>query len=492
MEKKEQIFRTAAFKNGSYSVGMTALVIGIVIVINMIAGQLPESVRRLDISDNRIYEITDTSRKILRDMDKEIKFTVFAKKDKTDERIKTFIGKYAGLSDKISVDWVDPVLHPARLKEKNAEADSILISCEKTEKSTFVPFRKILVANEFGYYATGQASVTKFDGEGQFTSALNYVTSDAVKKIYYTTGHGEKTFSTAVSELLEKNNMKAAEVNLLMKNEIPDDCDLLFLYAPAADLAEDEKKLVLSYMKTGGKVFVMLGENPKEMPNLKAVMEEYGIRQADGYIADMQRNYQGNYYYIFPEVKTAGGFTEGLASKMVLLVNARGLTVGDAPRDTVKVTKFMTTSSDAFAVSEGNQEQGTYVLGAVATEVTSENTSGKKSEVSESTEEKTGDRLESEKTEKKKESRLTIVSADSMIDSQITDNLSSLDNLKLFMNTISANFDDVQNVAVEPKNLAVTYNTMRHAGMLSLVVIFGMPMAILVFGFAGWWKRRKA
>ena len=104
MEKKEQIFRTAAFKNGSYNVGMTALVIGIVIVINMIAGQLPESVRRLDISDNRIYEITDTSRKILRDMDKEIKFTVFAKKDKTDERIKTFIGKYAGLSDKISVD----------------------------------------------------------------------------------------------------------------------------------------------------------------------------------------------------------------------------------------------------------------------------------------------------------------------------------------------------------------------------------------------------
>ena len=32
------------------------------------------------------------------------------------------------------------------------------------------------------------------------------------------------------------------------------------------------------------------------------------------------------------------------------------------------------------------------------------------------------------------------------------------------MNAVSANFDDVQNVAIEPKSLEVTYNTMQHAG----------------------------
>lgn len=60
------------------------------------------------------------------------------------------------------------------------------------------------------------------------------------------------------------------------------------------------------------------------------------------------------------------------------------------------------------------------------------------------------------------------------------------------MNTISANFDDVENVAIEAKSLEVTYNTMQHAGVISLLVIFGIPVVILVFGFVRWWKRRKA
>ena len=60
------------------------------------------------------------------------------------------------------------------------------------------------------------------------------------------------------------------------------------------------------------------------------------------------------------------------------------------------------------------------------------------------------------------------------------------------MNTISANFDDVENVAIEAKSLEVTYTTMQHAGVISLLVIFGIPVVILVFGFVRWWKRRKA
>ena len=31
------------------------------------------------------------------------------------------------------------------------------------------------------------------------------------------------------------------ELNLLMNSEIPEDCDLLFMYAPTTDITEDEK-----------------------------------------------------------------------------------------------------------------------------------------------------------------------------------------------------------------------------------------------------------
>ena len=84
--------------------------------------------------------------------------------------------------------------------------NTIVVSCEETGKTTTVAFTDILVMDQYSYYYYGTTSYTEFDGEGQLTSAVNYVTSDSQKKIYYTTGHGEATFSSSVTDLLEKNN----------------------------------------------------------------------------------------------------------------------------------------------------------------------------------------------------------------------------------------------------------------------------------------------
>lgn len=216
-----------------------------------------------------------------------------------------------------------------------------------------------------------------------------------------------------------------------------------------------------------------------DAPNLDALLNEYGMQREEGYIADMQRNYQGNYYYIFPEITATGELAEGLSSDMVLLVNAHGLTMTDAARDTISVTEFMQTSSQAYAVTEETQEEGTYTLGAVATETIS-------------SEEEDAEDESSDSEEETKESRLTVVSSDSLIDSQLTDNLATLENLDLFMNAVTSNFDDTQNVAIEAKSLEITYNTMKHTGVTGMVAIVGIPALVLLFGFMKWWKRRKA
>nr|WP_296262816.1 GldG family protein [uncultured Merdimonas sp.] len=480
-EKIKNIFNStsATWKNGSYSVGLIVLVIAIVIVINMIAGQLPESIRNIDISDNRIYEISDTSREILKDLDQDVTFTVFAEKSSTDDMIKTFLDKYTSLSDKISVEWVDPVLHPSELTENNVSEDTILVSCKETGKTTTVAFSDILVTDEYSYYTTGTSSATEFDGEGQLTGAVNYVTSDSQKKIYYTTGHGESSFSSSVTDLLDKSNMTEEELNLIMTGEIPEDCDLLFMYSPVTDITEDEQALLKDYIAHGGKVYITLpSEKKEETPNLDALLTSYGMTPADGYIADMSRNYQGNYYYIFPQISAYDEMAEGLSSNMVLLINAHGLTITDPETDTITVSSFMDTSDQGYAVTEDSQTEGTYSLGAVATQTLSAEDTAEEGTSGDSEEE-----LE--------EGRLTVVAADSLIDPQITDAFSTLENLDLFMNTISANFDDVQNVAIEAKSLQVTYNTMQHAGVISLFLIIGIPLIILVFGFVQWWKRRK-
>ena len=447
----------------------------------MIIGQLPEKYRNIDVSSTKIYEISDTSKDLLKDLDHKVTLTVLAVKDETDDRITTFLSKYAGLSKNVSVKWIDPVLHPSALTENNAEKDTIVVKCEDTGKSTTVAFSDIIVQDMSSYYYTGSASESEFDGEGQLTSAINYVTSDASQTVYRTSGHGESTFSTTISDLMKKNNYNVEELNLVMNTEIPDDCDLLMMYAPTNDLSQEEADVMKNYLKSGGKVMLILGDTTSEqLPNLMSVLSDYGMKEADGYIADPKRCYQGNAYYLFPQLSVSGDLANGISSQMVLLVNTHGLELSDPARDTITVNAFMSTTNNAYAVTEDAQTEGSYTLGAVATESIS------KDDGDDTKDEKSTDDSET------LESRLTVISSASMIDSQITDAFTTLENTTLFMNAVTANFDGVKNISIEPKSLSVEYNTVQHSGLLSLLVIFGVPIVLLIGGFSVWYRRRKA
>lgn len=493
----KNIFRTSGTKHGAYSVGLTVLVLAVVIVFNLVVGQIPEAYRNLDVSSTKIYDISDTTTELLDSLDSEVDMKVLAVKDDTDERITTFLSRYASLSDKINVEWIDPVLHPSALTDYDTTENTIVISCEDTGKTTTVSFNDILVMDQYSYYYYGTTSYTEFDGEGQLTGAVNYVTNEADHTIYQTTGHGESTLSTTITDLMEKNSYTLSEVNLLMSTSIPEDCDLLLMYAPTTDLSEDEAQMLRDYLAGGGKVMMLFGDTSSaDLPNLAGVLSEYGIEAADGYIADPARCYQGNYYYIFPELSVSGDLADNISSDMVLLTNAHGMNLTDPERDTISTTSFMASSDQAYAVTEETQQQGSYTLGAVATETIEstdeeESDSGDDAESDTADEEDASDSDESD-SEESLESRLTVMSAGSLIDQSITDTFPQLENTQIFMNAVTANFEGVQNLSIEAKSLGTEYNTMQHTGLLSFLVIFGIPAVILIGGFVVWFRRRRA
>ena len=484
------MFHTSGTKHGSYSVGMTVLVVAVIIVLNLVVGQIPEAYRNIDVSSTKIYDISDTSKDLLKGLDDKIDMKVLAVKDETDDRITTFISKYAALSDKIKVEWIDPVLHPSALTEYNTSQNTIYVSCEATGKSTTISFDKILVSDSSSYYYSGSSSYTSFDGEGQLSSAVNYVTSDVQKKIYTVTGHGEDSLSTTITDLMTKNNYTTEELNLLMTDSIPDDCDLLLMDGPTNDLSDDEVSLLSGYLGEGGKVMCLLGDTGiASLPKLAGLLKDYGIEGADGYIADPQRCYQNQPYYIFPVMNLSGDMADGISSQMVLLMNSRGLTTTDPARDTITTSAFMTTSEQAYAVTEEDQKQGTYDLGVVATETISSDSDSSDDTSSDS--DSSTDTSSDDSTESK-ESRLTVISAGSLIDQQITDAFSQLENTQVFMNAVTANFEGVTNLSIEAKSLTTEYNTVQHAGGFSILVVFGIPAVILIGGFVVWFRRRKA
>ena len=244
----------------------------------MVAGQFPESWKNIDLSSNNLYEITDQSKELLKSLDKEVEIHILAKKDTTDERIKIFVEKYAGLSKKVSVKWTDPALHPTVLTTNNAQSNTIIVSCEETGKSMKISFEDIITYDQAAYYQYGSYIEDSFDAEGQLTGAVNYVINEKTQKIYYTTGHGESEISTSLSYLFTKSNFSTEEINTLMQTEIPEDCDLLFLYGPTADFTADEIKILSTYLQSGGKAVYLMGEAKQELVNLNGLLLEYGLQ----------------------------------------------------------------------------------------------------------------------------------------------------------------------------------------------------------------------
>ena len=533
-------FGTIQSKNGLFSAGMIALVVAIVIVFNLAVGYLPSNLLEIDPSSSGIYTVTDTSVDYLAALDTDVELIVVAENGDVDSRITRFLDRYVALSDHLSMRTVDPVTSPSVLTDYETEQNTIVVRCEETGRQEIVYFDDILVMDYYSYMMYGYADYTEFDAEGQLTSAIDYVVSAVDHTVYTTTGHGEMELGSLVVEQLERSHFTTSSVNLTTDGGIPEDCDLLVINQPTSDLSVDELEMVRAYLAAGGQVSVILDSEQFEHPHLTELMEEYGLVEVDGYIADAENYYwyqnSGSYYIFFPELDTSTDAADGVAEDAYVMVGydlvngmispVLGLTEGTPARDTITVTPFLTTSENGMAVvDEENITTGQYLIGVTASEeitveedetseATAENeasaedaaadeTAADEAGAAETSSEETAadetstDEADSEDTDSEEEeeaetvtARLTVITADTLLDDTLNSNY-SLANIQVFLNTVTAGFEDVENISIEPKSLSTTYNTINNAGMLGLIVVAVIPLGILIVGVVRWMRRRK-
>lgn len=452
--EKHNLIGTKAFRKGSYSTVIMVVIIAIVIAANVMFSKLPTAARNIDVSSNNLYSIGDTTHSVLDGLKNDVEIIVIKDKESTDKRISTLLAKYADYSDHIKVTYKDPVLYPSVLTTYDTEENNIVIKCDATDKTTKVAFSDIIVTST-SYY--GSTYETSFDGEGQLTKAIDYVSNENNKLIYTISGHGESDLGKNISGLISKSNFNVKSVNLLVDNGIPDDCDMLICNQPTKDLADDELKLLREYMENGGKMTVVLADTTTKTPNFDALMADYGISKVNGYIADTERYYGQNVYQIFPNY-SSGDITGKFGSEeYTLLFGSLGLKVEKT--DGVTVDEFLTTSNKGAAVvGENDYTEGKYTLAAAAT---------------------------------KDESRFTVFGSASIIDDEFTSYYTNLMDLQVFMNSITANFDDVSNISIDSISLQTTYNTIANGSGIGAIFIGIIPVALLILGFLRWFGRRK-
>ena len=465
-------------KNGSYTMVMSVIFIAVVIVINMIVSTIPSKYSEIDISSQKLYSIGDETKKMLKDLEKDVTIYQIAQSGSEDENISSLLKKYEDESKHIKVEQKDPVVNPKFVSQYTSDdlsANSLIVVCG--DRNKVIDYNNIYETSID--YQTYSSQTTGFDGEGQITSAIGYVTSENLPVLYTVEGHGEKDMDSSIKEDIEKANMDIKSLNLLTEGSVPDDADCLFIDSPSTDFSSDEKDAIIEYLENGGKAIIFSDYTTEDMPNFDAILENYGVQRTEGVVFEGDNQHYAMHmpYYLVPTINSTDASSEtASAGYYVLAPYAQGIKQLDDVRDTVKIESILTTSDQAYSKTDLNSNtiekedgdvEGPFDLGVSITENLDDD----------------------------KETQIVYYSTSNLMDSQ-TNQMVSGGNEKLIMESLKwmTDTEESASVSIPSKSLEVSYLTITDydAAFWKICTIALIPGIFLVIGFVVWIKRRKA
>lgn len=499
--QKKHTFNKRAFRKDSYSAAMSVVVIAIVVVLNLIVGQIPTKYTEFDISTGKLYTIGDETKKVLKNLDEDITIHYIVQSGNEDSTIEKLLNQYKENSSKIKIEKIDPVTSPnytSQFTEDQVSENSLIVSSSKRNK--VIDYSSMYETQMD--YSTYQSQVSGFDGEGQLTSAIDYVLSDELPIVYYVTGHNEVSLPDAVTDRIQKANLELKELNLLTAGAVPEDAAGLLLDSPESDYSADEAQAVITYLQNGGKALMLTDYTGKEHTNYDSILAEYGVEVTDGIVVETDSNkYVQRPYYIVPTISASEITTDMTGgSANVLLSGCQGFKVSENVRDTVDISTVLSPSEGAF-VKTDPQNMTSYdkadgdADGPFAVAVTiSENVSSSAADTSESTTEASEDTTEAATSDETKTTQLVAIASSAILDSSMNSMVSD-GNYTLYMNAMKWLVDtgDSNRVSIASKSVSVDYLTVTagDAAAIALFVCILLPICCLVFGGMICHRRKK-
>ena len=377
------------FRSGLYSAAITAAVLVLAILVNLLVRALPTKYTAFDLSEAGLYTLSDSSTQVAWDLTQDVTIYYLCETGNEDQIISKLLDKYASESSHITWELKDPAIYPTFAAQYGAQDAStgslILVS---GDQNVVLDASDLYDYDYSDYYTTGTYSVT-FSGESKITSAIYRLTSGEQKHAYYTTNHGEQTLTDTLTDALENQNISLTALDLLSSGSVPEDCDLLIINVPAQDFASagnlvDEMSLLRSYLNAGGKV-LLTTDTYYNTPNLDALMAEFGLTRTEGLVVEGDSgHYMNGYpYYLLPDYTnpTESTALDGVdTSRHVLLQMAQGITLNET--DDVVAEALLTTSNAAYskvagyemttAEEEDGDLDGPFTLAAYARNTTTE------------------------------------------------------------------------------------------------------------------------
>lgn len=344
--KKDKKFNSKKLKHGAMATAFTCMFIAVVVLVNVIATILFDKYPiTLDLTENKIYSISEDAEKYVKKIDKKVTVTVLANRDDFesfgDEYTKTaaeILDKYRKHNDNIEVKYIDFLSNPDIMgdyaDQKNLGAYDIIFETSSVD-SQGNKFKRVKVVGLMDmvnikeeileYYVSAGYDTASIDSEIEtyvmnyghsstfslynsygmlgtsnaetaFVSAFMAVADDNPITITFLNANRSEAELPYFKSLLDANGYMVNEINI-STDEIPEDTNVLVMAAPKLDYTSEEIDKIDKFLDNDGNLkkslIYMASVEQGETPNIDEFLEEYGLVIENSIIGE----YEEGYYY---------------------------------------------------------------------------------------------------------------------------------------------------------------------------------------------------
>ncbi|RMG40446.1 MAG: hypothetical protein D6719_10930 [Candidatus Dadabacteria bacterium] len=459
----------------------TVVFLGLLVVVNIFAVEYDH---RWDLTEEKVYSLSDQSQKILKSLKKPLKLVGFITPEVRDKLIFENIFKLYKYyrPDLIQTEIIDPQVKPYLVeKYKMTPGNLIYIEYGDKDKNPAVRINDL--------------------SEQSITNAIIKLIRGTAKKIYYVQGHdepglddeSEKGVSLFIKSLNDENFVVEG-ILLAQLDSIPADAAAVLLVSPKKPLLKEEKVMLVKYVNAGGRLLMLT--DPRTTDDIKEIADYYGIVVGNNVVIDqIQRLYQGPSLGAQPVVRhyIPHPVTAGFDETKITIFNIAS-TVGhreEEPQQGVTRSDLLLSSPTAWgetslalvfdqeqpvAILEKNDLMGPVPMAAAYEKILPPDLPGP------------GDELPDARYEK---AARVVVFGDS--DWILNPNLNIYFNRDLALNAVNWLAGEEGGVSIRPRLIkSSSQPVLEETFVLVLITSFIVPELILLFGLFIWWRRKTA
>jgi ABC-type uncharacterized transport system involved in gliding motility auxiliary subunit len=339
-----EIFKSQAVRYGGYASLMTVLGIAVIVIINLVVGQIPA---QIDLTENRLFTLSDQTYATLDALEEDVTLYALYRRGGERRNVMEILRRYDDASSRIRVEVVDPDRNPT-FAERFGEGEELNLGSVVVAGAGR---SRVIPQNDLLSYSSRFRQVAGINVEREVTNAIAFLQTENVPVVYELAGHQELTLGELnFEQRVEEENYRVESLNLVTEPGVPEDAAILLVLGPQTDISEDEADKIQTFLDDGGSALFMVDYGSGETPVLNSMLEVYGLRFQRGVIVEQREDFHtGNGVQLVPEIREHP-VTDPLSENRLLTIipAAQPVEITEVRRRDLEVQPLFTTSDQAY------------------------------------------------------------------------------------------------------------------------------------------------